>query len=89
MESKGKDAPSMVKYRASKTLAERAAWAWYEEHKTEVGWDLVTINPTMVYGPVLHEVDRSSPERLNMTMALWYQNVIGGKLDNNELVNQG
>jgi dihydroflavonol-4-reductase len=38
-------------YERSKTLAERAAWAW---HKAEGGaLELVTINPAMVLGPVL------------------------------------
>ena len=38
-------------YERSKTIAERAAWAW---HKAEGGaLELVTINPALVLGPVL------------------------------------
>lgn len=25
-----------------------AAWAFYEEHKSEIGWDLVALNPPLV-----------------------------------------
>ena len=38
-------------YAKSKTLAERAAWAFYEEAKPK--WALCTINPTFVVGPCL------------------------------------
>ncbi|KAI0971257.1 hypothetical protein F4678DRAFT_434254 [Xylaria arbuscula] len=37
-------------YRASKTLAERAAWSFMEEEKPS--FDLVTICPPLVFGPV-------------------------------------
>jgi dihydroflavonol-4-reductase len=38
-------------YDRAKTIAERAAWAW---HKTEGGaLELVTVNPSLVLGPVL------------------------------------
>ncbi|KAI0716138.1 NAD(P)-binding protein [Cerioporus squamosus] len=45
-------------YRASKTLAERAAWKFYEDERAKGGliWDLVTLNPPLVYGPLIHEV---------------------------------
>ena len=33
VKAQGRDAPALAKYRASKTLAERAAWAWWEERK--------------------------------------------------------
>ncbi|KAK4120897.1 NAD(P)-binding protein [Parathielavia appendiculata] len=41
-------------YRASKTLAERAAWDFVRDPKNETKFDLVTINPPMVFGPVVH-----------------------------------
>ncbi|KAF7376961.1 Ketoreductase azaE [Mycena sanguinolenta] len=46
----GRSALAMTKYRASKTLAERAAWDFVAKHKTEIGWDLVAINPPFVFG---------------------------------------
>jgi hypothetical protein len=38
----------MQKYRASETLAERAAWDLWHTNKEKVQWDLVTINPPLV-----------------------------------------
>ena len=45
-------------YQLSKTLAERAAWRFAEEHKI----DLVTINPAMVIGPLLQPTLNTSSE---------------------------
>ncbi|CRG86757.1 Putative NADPH-dependent methylglyoxal reductase GRP2 [Talaromyces islandicus] len=39
-------------YRGSKTFAERAAWEFVEKEKP--GFDLATINPPFVFGPVIH-----------------------------------
>lgn len=50
LESQGKNAETMVMYRASKVLAERAAWDFYKEHESSVGWDLVVLNPPAVFG---------------------------------------
>ncbi|KAL2146070.1 hypothetical protein VTI28DRAFT_5163 [Corynascus sepedonium] len=41
-------------YRASKTFAERAAWDFVQDPATGAKFDLVTINPPMVFGPVVH-----------------------------------
>lgn len=38
-------------YERSKTIAERAAWAWMKEHGGPL--ELVTVNPGLVLGPVL------------------------------------
>jgi len=45
-------------YHASKTFAERAAWEMWKEAKGkgEIGWDLVTFCPPMIYGPPVHEI---------------------------------
>ncbi|KAK3898618.1 hypothetical protein C8A05DRAFT_47117 [Staphylotrichum tortipilum] len=43
-----------VAYRASKTLAEQAAWAFVRDPANAVRFDLVTVNPPMVFGPVVH-----------------------------------
>lgn len=50
LKADGKNAHYLVKYRASKVLAERAAWEFYEENKGKVGWDLVVLNPPIVFG---------------------------------------
>ncbi|CCA67680.1 related to aldehyde reductase II [Serendipita indica DSM 11827] len=42
----------IVTYRASKTFAERAAWNFVADKKPS--FDLVTLNPPMVYGPIIN-----------------------------------
>ncbi|KAF7304069.1 D-lactaldehyde dehydrogenase [Mycena indigotica] len=68
---KGKEANNGSKYRASKTLAERAAWKFMEEHKSQIGWDLVCLNPPLVLGPVIHAV--SSPDALNTSALMMWE----------------
>lgn len=63
--AKGEDAPFMVKYSASKTLAERAAWDWVKDHKDAIGWDLVVLNPPFVLGVRLPSFARSQCSILN------------------------
>lgn len=74
--AKGRDALPVVKYRASKTLAEKAAWDFYEKNKTRVGWDLVGINPPFVYGPLIHDV--TSPDTLGQSLHEWFHTVFKG-----------
>lgn len=54
-------------YRASKTLAERAAWEFVGDEKKKNGavFDLVTINPPMVFGPVIHDLGAKGLEGIN------------------------
>ena len=87
VEEKGRNAFPPSKYRASKTLAERAAWDFYEKNKNVIPWDLVVLNPPYIFGPILHEV--SSPKALNESTRFWWDNVIGGALDNKTLVTNG
>lgn len=48
----GVEAPNApTAYRASKTAAERAAWKFMDDH--QVGFDLVSLCPAMVFGPFL------------------------------------
>jgi len=70
VKAKGKDAHGLMKYMASKTLAERAAWELYREHKASLPWDLVAINPPYIFGPSIHEVDK--PENLNTSSKRWF-----------------
>ncbi|KAG8762782.1 methylglyoxal reductase (NADPH-dependent) gre2 [Ceratobasidium sp. 428] len=69
VEEKGRDAAGGDKYRASKTLAEQAAWAGVEAKKPK--WDLATINPPMVLGPILQQID--NPANLNTSVAMLYK----------------
>ncbi|KAF5391121.1 hypothetical protein D9757_003042 [Collybiopsis confluens] len=77
----GKNASQPSKYRASKSLAEKAAWDFYEKHKASVSWDLVVFNPPFVFGPIIHDI--SSPSALGTSAGDWYNSVVkpdmGGK----------
>ncbi|KAJ7270256.1 D-lactaldehyde dehydrogenase [Mycena rebaudengoi] len=53
---KGRDASAASKYRASKMLAEKAAWAFAATHKSEISWDITALNPPLVLGPTIHDV---------------------------------
>jgi len=48
VEEQGSNASPMTIYLASKTLAERAAWKYYDEIKSQVKWDLSVILPSFV-----------------------------------------
>ncbi|KAI1426265.1 putative NAD dependent epimerase/dehydratase [Xylaria sp. FL1777] len=50
----GLTGPPGTTYRVSKTLAEKAAWAFKENEKPN--FDIVTINPPLVFGPVVHHL---------------------------------
>ncbi|KAG7443070.1 D-lactaldehyde dehydrogenase [Guyanagaster necrorhizus] len=73
-EEKGRDASSLAKYSASKTLAEKAAWAFYEKHKPEIKWDISVINPPWVIGPAIHEV--TTVDSLNASSKHWYDAIV-------------
>ncbi|KAJ3573252.1 hypothetical protein NP233_g2547 [Leucocoprinus birnbaumii] len=76
VEEKGFEAPNMSKYRMSKTLAEKAAWDFYEKNKADINWELSVINPPFVFGPAIHEIT-GGPASLNTSLKLWYDVVIG------------
>ncbi|KAH9852114.1 NAD dependent epimerase/dehydratase [Lenzites betulinus] len=71
VKQKGGAAPQAAKYRASKMIAEKAAWDFYNEGKARgsVEWDLVTLCPPWVFGPVL---GAKTPEDFNDSMKTWY-----------------
>ncbi|KAJ4490514.1 D-lactaldehyde dehydrogenase [Lentinula aciculospora] len=75
VERYGKGVPPVTGYRASKTLAERAAWKFVEENKANIKWDLVVINPPFVFGPITHNVPTLSA--LNMSAAQFHSIVVG------------
>lgn len=83
MREKGVHASQAGKYRASKTLAERAAWDFVEKNKGSIAWDLVVLNPPMVFGPAIHEV--GAPEALNESMHNWFHSVFRGSQDPKQL----
>lgn len=74
LEKLGKDVDQANAYRASKTLAEKAAWKFLEDEKPQ--FDIVTVNPPFVLGPIEHQCTK--PESLNTSAAGWY-NFLAGK----------
>ncbi|KAG8992525.1 methylglyoxal reductase (NADPH-dependent) gre2 [Tulasnella sp. JGI-2019a] len=72
VEEKGKGASIFEKYRASKVLAEQAAWKFMDDNKGSIAFDLVTILPTIVYGPMLHDIPSAEALKLSATMFLGY-----------------
>jgi len=83
VEKLGKAASPIHKYRASKVLAERAAWDFVEKNKGTISFDLVTINPPMVFGPVIHEV--SHPDSLNTSVQMLHQKVTAAEVPQEQL----
>lgn len=49
-------------YAKSKTLAEQAAWAFIREAENQNGMELVSVNPSNVFGPVLDNRHHTSTE---------------------------
>ncbi|KAI9057815.1 NAD(P)-binding protein [Trametes sanguinea] len=71
VEAQGRSAPLEIKYDASKTLAERAAWDFLEHHKSEAAFDLTMVNPSWVFGPVADDT-LPSPSSLPGTPLHFY-----------------
>ncbi|KAH8104238.1 NAD-binding protein [Phellopilus nigrolimitatus] len=80
---RGRTASQSAKYRASKALAEKGTWDFVEQHKSEISWDLVALNPPIVFDPILHEV--ASPAALNSSVALFYEAILTQKKTPEEL----
>lgn len=79
---KGNKGPA---YLVSKTLAERAAWDFHaklqkEGHPT---WDLITLCPPMVYGPIANKVN--SLEGLGESVAQIYSGYLGSRFSSDAL----
>ncbi|KAJ7682984.1 D-lactaldehyde dehydrogenase [Mycena rosella] len=74
VEAHGAGAGPLVIYCASKMLAEKAAWDYLKDNKGRIAWDLTTVNPSFVLGPILHEV--KSAEALNQSALDWYRAVL-------------
>ncbi|KAJ5176103.1 uncharacterized protein N7482_001980 [Penicillium canariense] len=62
-------------YRASKTFAEKAAWEFVEKEKPN--FDIATINPPLVFGPIVHYLN--SLEAIN-TSNQRFRNLIQGQM---------
>ncbi|CUA73032.1 Putative uncharacterized oxidoreductase YDR541C [Saccharomyces cerevisiae S288c] [Rhizoctonia solani] len=73
VEEKGRDAGGWDIYRASKVLAEKAAW---EEANKQNRWDMVAIHPLITLGPFIHDINE--PSKLNTSIARLY-NILSAK----------
>ncbi|KAG9048774.1 methylglyoxal reductase (NADPH-dependent) gre2 [Tulasnella sp. UAMH 9824] len=69
IEKFGRNAPGPVKYGASKVLAERAAWDFMDRNKDSINFDLVAINPSFVWGPLVGPI--KSEKELNGTVTFF------------------
>ncbi|KAJ3570116.1 hypothetical protein NP233_g4617 [Leucocoprinus birnbaumii] len=66
----GKDAPGIDKYQGAKVTAEKAAWKFVDDHRNEIAWDLVTVHPSFVFGPPIHNwID---PKQMAATVGMWH-----------------
>ncbi|KAF6750714.1 D-lactaldehyde dehydrogenase [Ephemerocybe angulata] len=74
VEKLGSKADPMTVYGASKVLAEKATWEFYNAHKSEVQWDISVINPGYVFGPAIQTPKSTSD--LPSTLKVWWDNVI-------------
>ncbi|KZT58723.1 NAD(P)-binding protein [Calocera cornea HHB12733] len=74
-EEKQEKAAPIHQYRTSKTLAERSAWDFVKGKDFQ--WDLVTILPPFVFGPLLQET--ATKDSLNFSTNLIYQAVVNPK----------
>ncbi|EGF97907.1 uncharacterized protein MELLADRAFT_84159 [Melampsora larici-populina 98AG31] len=70
---KGKDSPPWTAYFASKVLAEKAAWEYVKTNETK--YDLVTICPPFVLGPIIHQVKNEAA--LNTSVNAFYEYLVG------------
>ncbi|KAF6750212.1 D-lactaldehyde dehydrogenase [Ephemerocybe angulata] len=76
VEKLGSKTDPMAVYGASKVLAEKAAWDFYQAHKSEVQWDIAIINPPMVFGPAIQTPKSASD--LPTSLKLWWDSVVDG-----------
>ena len=72
-------------YLASKLFAERAAWE--AQKGPDVAWDLVAINPVIVYGPLLQRIQ--SLDHVNESMGVIWNKFLNGKTPEDEVPADG
>ncbi|KAG8951127.1 methylglyoxal reductase (NADPH-dependent) gre2 [Tulasnella sp. 424] len=69
VEKLGRNAPGRFKYGASKVVAERAAWEYMDKNKDLINFDLVAVNPSFVWGPLVGPV--KSEREINETLGFF------------------
>ncbi|KAI0031596.1 D-lactaldehyde dehydrogenase [Vararia minispora EC-137] len=74
VEEKGDASSPAIMYRASKTLAERAAWKFMDDNKASISFDLAAVNPALNFGPPIPNV--GSLDELSRSLAFLYQTLL-------------
>ncbi|KAI0260966.1 D-lactaldehyde dehydrogenase [Gloeopeniophorella convolvens] len=77
VKEKGNQSSSFTIYQASKTLAERAAWDFVAEHKNEISWDLVALNPPWIFG--LSRTPAPTVDDVNTSQREVYDTLVGAR----------
>lgn len=75
LEKDPKSLNGLEAYKASKSLAEKASWELLKGSKI----DLATVNPTLVIGPIIHQV--TGPDSLNTSSKAFYEFYAGNIKD--------
>ncbi|TIA87115.1 hypothetical protein E3P99_03387 [Wallemia hederae] len=70
---KAEQATQSDMYRASKSMAEKAAWAFMREQHPL--FDLACVNPSIIFGPPKQQI--TSPANLNTSTAMFYDFING------------
>ncbi|EPQ54304.1 hypothetical protein GLOTRDRAFT_130672 [Gloeophyllum trabeum ATCC 11539] len=74
---KGKDPPPWLMFHCGWGFTELAAvWEFYEEPKSEIPWDITSLTPPLIVGPLVHEV--TTPEGLDSSSKIFYGAVVRG-----------
>ncbi|KAG7445424.1 D-lactaldehyde dehydrogenase [Guyanagaster necrorhizus] len=83
VEEKGSNASFAGKYCASKTLAEKTAWDFFNERKRTLPWDLTVINPPNFINEV------PNPRSLEYAINEWYNVVVRGDMSAEDMASKG
>ncbi|KAF8989798.1 D-lactaldehyde dehydrogenase [Cyathus striatus] len=76
VKEQGINASNYLKYTASKVLAEKSAWHFYEKNKEHLPYDFLTILPAWIFGPPIHELSKSPTTLGQSSYGAWYSTVI-------------
>ncbi|OBZ78502.1 hypothetical protein A0H81_02128 [Grifola frondosa] len=87
VKEQGRNASNLLDVNYLSLPVAAAAFEFYETHKSSVNWDLVTIAPPYIFGPIINEV--SSPSSSNASMVEWHAAVLGSAKDATALTTQG
>ncbi|KAF8978660.1 hypothetical protein BDQ17DRAFT_1439987 [Cyathus striatus] len=76
VEDQGKDASTNIKYFASKVIAEKASWDFYEKHKKTSPYDYSVILPLIYLALPSIYVLGADPSSLGVSLSNWYNSCV-------------